>query len=125
MFKKYIYGALAVAFVVSVGWAYHEGEANGSASERASWEIEIYNLRSAMASKKHQAEIAGRAIERKYLKSEREKSKLRLGRDRALVDLMRTIPAQIESETHETTAPVCRPYDMLAYPSILRNIKER
>lgn len=119
----------APAMVLVAGLvAYPMGMTDGGQKERLSWEIEIHNLRSALAAKKHQAELAGREIERKYLQSEREKSTLRQGRDDTLVRMMRAIPPHIESQNNDTKsskAQTCNPYDMPAWPSILRNIKER
>lgn len=119
--------------VVAALVAYPTGMMEGAGSERARWEIKLHNMRSAMAVKKHQAEVAVLAIEEKYLISERKNSKLSRGKDRALVNLMRALPTQLESKTNETrlcpdiesSAPLCRPYDMLVPPSILLNIKER
>lgn len=120
--------SLAMAVVAALV-AYPSGLSDGSGTERARWEIKIHNLRAAMGVKKHQAELAGLAIEEKYLKAEREKSLFRQGKDRALVNLMRSLPTQLESKSDETSlcprAPICQPYNMLAWPSILQNIKGR
>lgn len=120
----------AVSMAVVAGLvAYPSGIMQGSGKERARWEIKIYNMRSAIAVKKHQAELAVLVIEEKYLKGEREKSQRRRTRDAALVNLMRNLPTQTESKTDETSlcpaTPVCNPYNMLAWPSVLRNIRKR
>lgn len=106
--------------------AYPGGISTGIERERSAWQIEMHNLKTAMAVKKHQAEISVRSIENKYLNSEREKSTLRQEQNGALAKAMET-PHKQESKTHENCAaiPICNPYRMLAYPSILRSIQNR
>lgn len=128
---KYIPWAIsapAMAVIAAVV-AYPSGIMEGSQIERVRWEIKTQQLRSLLDDQKKEAAASMLAIEEKYLKSESEKSQLRQGRDDALVNLMRKIPTQIESKNDETgpcsRTPICRPYDMLVDPSILRNIRKR
>lgn len=116
----WIIAAPAMAFVAFIA-AYPAGMLEGISSERAAWEIEIHNLRSAMNVKKHQADKAVSIVEAKYLHAETGRIEMRQQLDDSLLNLINS-EGDIDAQSK---CPICLPYTMRADASIVRNIQER